>query len=373
MNTYTRKQKDGKTYIYVDMEVNGKRVRKSLNLLDTSANRKSVKDEILPALQYKLNNGEFFKSENKMPTFNAYKDESFSMNRGTRRESTQYDYELNYKNHIRPHFGERKIDSLKVSELKEWQSKLLEKLKPRTVRNIRSVLSSILMDAFRDEIITSNPLKLVKVPPIEDVDIRPFAEDEMFHILINSSGQDRTFFALAFFSGMRSGEMIGLRWDDINFKRAEISISQGIRMGRVGSTKTPSSKRVIDMIDVLVPYLKEQKKLTGNSEYVFLNEDGEHLYDIKRIRDYGWKDTLKKCRFKYRPIYHTRHTFATVMLENGEDILWVSYTLGHKNANITLSTYARYIKRNNKIRGGFLEKSVAQNDTNLTLSENKVA
>ena len=105
---------------------------------------------------------------------------------------------------------------------------MLEKLKPRTVRNIRSVLSSILMDAWRDEIITSNPLKLVKVPSIEDTDIRPFSEPEMFQILKNSTGQSCNFFALAFFTGMRSGEMLGLRWEDINFTRKEIDISRGI-------------------------------------------------------------------------------------------------------------------------------------------------
>lgn len=358
MNIFTRKQKDGKTYIYVDFTFNNKRVRKSLNLEDTAKNRKLVKNKILPELQHKLNSGMFIENAI-IPTLNDFKVTSFEMNKGTRRKSTCEDYERNYNNHIAPYFGERQLDSLKVSELKIWQSQLLEKLQPRTVRNIRSVLSSILMDAMRDEIITNNPLKLVKVPAISDADIFPFSEEEMFQILRNSDGQNRNFFALAFFTGMRSGEMIGLKWKDVNFKRAEISISQGIRMGVIGDTKTKASKRTIDMIDVLIPYLMDQYKLTGHCEYVFVNDEEKHIYDIKRIRDYGWKTTLKKCGLRYRPIYHTRHTFATVMLENGEDVLWVSHMLGHKNANITLSTYARYIKRNNKNRATFLQKNVA--------------
>ena len=372
MRVYTRKQRKI-SYLWIDFSFQGKRYRKPLNLEDTPKNRKLAKTVMIPEIQVKLNNGKFFNTNNEMPTFNEYKVESFAMNNGTRRESTRYDYELNYNNHIAPYFGERKLDGLKVSELRKWQSNLLEKLKARTVRNIRSVLSSILMDALRDEIITSNPLKLVKVPPLEEVDIMPFAEDEMFHILNSADGQYKNFFALAFFTGMRSGEMIGLRWEDINFKREEINISQGIRMGKIGLTKTVSSKRIIDMIDVLIPYLQEQKKLTGDSEYVFVNEDGEHIYDIKRIRDTHWKKILKKCGFKYRPIYHTRHTFAAVMLENGEDVLWVAHMLGHKDANITLSTYARYIKRKNKTRGAFLQETVAQNGTNLALCKLKFA
>ena len=61
------------------------------------------------------------------------------------------------------------------------------------------------------------------------------------------------------------------------------------------------------------------------------------------------------------------------MLENGEDILWVSNMLGHVDATMTLAKYAKYVKRENKIRASFLENSLAKNDTILALSENKVA
>ena len=77
-------------------------------------------------------------------------------------------------------------------------------------------------------------------------------------------------------------------------------------------------------------------------------------------RDTNWKKTLKACGLKYRPIYHTRHTFATMMLENNEDILWVSSMLGHKDATMTLSHYARYVNRKGKKRATFLQQGMAQ-------------
>ena len=64
---------------------------------------------------------------------------------------------------------------------------------------------------------------------------------------------------------------------------------------------------------------------------------------------------LKLASLEYRPIYHTRHTFATIMLENNEDILWVSNMLGHVNSTMTLTKYARYIKRADKARATFLK------------------
>ena len=373
MNTFTRKQKDGKTYIYVDFTFNNKRVRKSLDLVDTAKNRKLVKNKILPELQHKLNSGMFIENKDKIPTLNEFKVESFAMHKGTRRESTQDDYRISYDKHIAPHMGEMKLDKVKPSHIAKWQSKLLETLSPSRVRNIRAVLTGIFKDALIDEIIDKNPVSLISVPKIEKTKITPFSEEDIFKILDNSQGQNRNFFALGFFTGMRSGEMIGLKWSDIDFTRAEINISRGIRMGRISATKTIGSTRTIDIIGSLMPFLLEQKKLTGDCEYVFVNDKKEHIYDIKRIRDTHWKKTLQKAELKYRTIYQTRHTFATVMLENGEDILWVSNMLGHVDATMTLAKYAKYVKRENKIRASFLENSLAKNDTILALSENKVA
>ncbi len=232
--------------------------------------------------------------------------------------------------------------------LAKWQSKLLEKLSPSRVRNIRAVLTGIFKDALIDEIIDKNPVSLISVPKIEKTKITPFSQEEIFKILNNSQGQNRNFFALGFFTGMRSGEMIGLKWSDIDFTRVEINISRGIRMGRISATKTIGSIRTIDIIGSLMPFLLEQKKLTGDCEYVFVNDKKEHIYDIKRIRDTHWKKTLKKAELKYRTIYQTRHTFATVMLENGEDILWVSNMLGHVDATMTLASMQNML--NEKIR-----------------------
>jgi len=120
-------------------------------------------------------------------------------------------------------------------------------------------------------------------------------------------------------------------------------------------------------------YLKEQYKLTSHqNSYVFLNDCNEHFCDIKRIRNTHWTKVLKECEYMYRPIYHTRHTFATMMLENGEDILWVSNMLGHIDSTMTLSRYARYIKRDDVKRATFLENKSVLNDTEKTPSIKKV-
>lgn len=375
MKIYIKKVKnsngDIKEWLWVRFSHQGKNYRKTLNLENTKANMRLAKNEIMPTLQLKLVNGELF--EKSVPTVDEYSKMSFEIHSSTRKQSTQTDYRISYEKHIKPYLGKKRLDSIKPSDIALWQNKILESVSPRRLKAIRAVLSTIIQDAMRDELIVRNPLPLVKLPRADKVEIEPFSISEIFTILDKAKEQYKNFYALGFFSGLRSGEMIGLKWEDIDFFRKEISIKRAIKMGVVSTPKTLNSVRDIDMIDSLLPYLENQYKITGKyKSYVFLNEHQENFYDIKRIRDTHWKRVLKECGFKYRPIYHTRHTFATIMLENGEDILWISNMLGHTDSTMTLSRYAKYIKRDEKKRASFLEKRVALNSTETTPNNKKV-
>jgi len=366
MKLYLKKVKNSKgkvkEWIWLDFyDKNGKRQRKSLRLENSKENWK--KAELIRAnLLLQKKNGEII--EKQIPTLDEYAKKSFNMNKGNRSETTQYGYEVAYKKRISPELGHRKIDTIKPSDIKLLQSDLIEiGLSPRRVKNIRSVLNGILSDALTDELIEKNPVSLTKVVKLNDTDIDPFSVPEISLILENSEGQSRNFFALGFLTGMRSGEMIGLKWSDIDFFKSEISIDRTRKMGVESDPKTKYSKRTIDVLDSLKPFLSDQYNLTGKYDsYVFLNSKNEPFHDIRRIRDNAWRKTLKKCKLKYRTIYQTRHSFATMMLGNGEDILWVSNTLGHKNASITLEYYARYIKTKDKNRGSFLDGKLSSKD-----------
>jgi integrase len=333
---------------------------------------KLAKNKIIPALLHKLENNKFI--EKLVPTLDEYMVISFKMNEGTRSLNTQNDYRISYNKHISPILGHKRLDKIKVSDIKLWQSNLLKVVSPRRVRNVRATLSTIIKDAMADELIEKNPLSLVKTVKVQKTEITPFNMDEMKLILENSDGQHRNFFALAFMTGLRSGEMIGLKWSDINFSKSEIKISRSRKMGVDGKTKTLSSNRTIDMLDSLIPYLKNQYQLTGElNSYVFLNKFNEAIYDIKRIRETSWKKTLKACELDYRTIYQTRHSFATMMLENGEDILWLSNMLGHTDSSMTLSKYTHYIKKDEKKRGQFLNQKLSSLNIEVTPSEKLVA
>ena len=346
--------------MWITFYYHSKRYRKSLGLEDTKTNRKYATNVLLPEIHYKLNSGEFFNNaeKKKVPTVGEFAKVSLELHKSHRKQSTIYDYLLSLKNHILPYFENTLIDQIKPSDLALWQNKVLEKVSAGRLKNIRIVLNTILEDALNDEIITKNPFSSVKLPKRNPIIIHPFILDEIKAILSKAEGMYQSFYAVGFFTGMRTGEIVGLKWEDIDFERKEIHISRSIRMGVESSPKTANSIRTIDLLDTLVPYLKKQFYRTGaKKSYVFLTQNDTHIFDAKNIRDFDWVKVLKKLELPYRPIYHMRHSFASLMIENGEDILWVSHMLGHKSSKTTLDRYAKFTCQKNKKRATFLQSA----------------
>jgi len=227
----------------------------------------------------------------------------------------------------------------------------------KSVINARIIFHGIFEDAFRDEIIDKNPFSLVKAPKVSYTkDIEPFTKDEIFKILENTPDKIKAFFAIGFFTGARTGEITALRYSDIDLDNKIIKISKTRNKGIETVPKTLSSFRDVEILDILVPYLEKHianyKK--SNDDYVFLTKFGLPYYSATKISVTYWQKVLKNLNLEYRILYNMRHTFASMMISSGEDILWVASMLGHKNAHITLSTYAKYVKSEKKSRGSFL-------------------
>ncbi|MGM0608982.1 MAG: tyrosine-type recombinase/integrase [Candidatus Muiribacteriota bacterium] len=340
-----------------------KRYRRSLKLEDTKKNRKFAHNNIIPELVYKLNSGTFFNTEKqkqeakqRIPTVNEFAKTSFEIHKTQRRELTQKEYAQMFSNHIRPAFGNKRIDQIKASDIAKWQNRLLETRSPKTVKSIRTVFQTILEDAMIDELIKTNPFIRVKSPRGFDVrEKKPFSKDEIFRIIENVPEKMRAFFAIGFFTGMRTGELIGLKWDDINWQDQTITVHRSRREGIETVPKTKNSIREVDILDALLPYLEAHRELANeSSEYIFTTSKGQPFNTCSKIAAWYWKPTLKQCDIEYRNLYQMRHTFASLMISNGEDILWVAQMLGHKDASMTLEKYARYVKTKNKKRAQFL-------------------
>ena len=162
-----------------------------------------------------------------------------------------------------------------------------------------------------------------------------------------------------FHTGVRSGELSALGWDDIDysvhFVHVRGSVSRYSR-GVAGSTKTDSTRKV-DMSDELAAELKAHRKRLQEEylkdgknelpEWVFPDRFNGPL-DIENFKKRQWKTILDKAKVRHRNFHQTRHTFATILLMNGESIVYVQNQLGHSSIRMTVDTYSHWIPGSNR-------------------------
>lgn len=347
--------------LYADFrDGSNKRVRKALELKHTKANLAKAEKVILPKMMNEFANKHYI-SNSQMPSFGEQLKLSLILHKQERSTQTNADYDSIAKNYLIPRFGDRKLNSIKPSEIMVLQNELKEKgLSNSRIHKVRIVLSCTFKDAMMDEILDKNPLTLVKTLPKDrpkEESRNPFTLEEMKELLDKSTGYLQVYIAIAFFTGMRSSEIIGLRWSDICLEDESISIMRGMVKGELTPTKNAASQRVIELPRRLKPYLKEQFERTGQFQgYIFLSQDNTPFHDIKAIRETTWKKLFKTVSVPYRNIYTLRHTFTSHMISHGEDITWVSRNLGHSSVQTTLNHYNKLIKPKHKIdRASFLD------------------
>lgn len=348
---------------WLDFYHNKKRIRKSTLLNDNKQNLNHIKTVIIPEIVIALTGNkeiEFFKKDLSLDEFSV---KFFDVYYGTVRAHVFKTRKSHYELKIKPYFGNKLLNSITPLELEEWQNKLLKKYAPQSVVKYRSVFYSIFDKALTNDLINYNPLSRVKSPLTitkrfkklkeneEDI-INPFNNKEIKKILDSITGN--LYYVIFFMlnTGIRPGELISLTWNDIDFDKKRIAVDKTTFQGKVGDVKTQSSVRYVDMLPLLEEKLIELKNITGNYDYIILNQSKKPFYshDILNKR---FKQLLKEIGIKERSLYNLRHTFASHMIskiQNGVDILWVSKMLGHKDASITLKVYAKFIKEDDNTR-----------------------
>jgi len=267
--------------------------------------------------------------------------------------TTMLAYNGLYSSRIIPYFSKKHPKDITPLFLKEWYSTFKDKA------TLNTCVHGILKPAFENAIIEEyikTTLFIIRFPTFKsNYEMNPFNLQEIHLILDNATGWFKNFLGVAFFTGMRTGEILALEWSDIDFEDNIISITKTRTAGITKKPKTKSSIREIDMLSQVEVFLKNQQKLTGLNKKVFLKKQGKDFYssvDFKNI----WKELLNRCNLEYRNIYQTRHSFASNMISNGEDVFWVSQMLGHKNMNITLEKYSKYIKPKKSKKRTFLDE-----------------
>ncbi len=271
------------------------------------------------------------------------------------KSSTLRDYRDSMNRYILPRFGNTPIGDINYLDIRKFVSELSGSAKRKN--NILVPMRSVLKMAFLSGMIDQNPMDRIRNLKTVKPDIKPLSMEEVRSFLARVSERYRDFFTVAFFTGMRFGEMAALKWKNVDFQMKLIRVRETRVKGEEGRPKTKKSVRDIRMLPPVLEALRDQRKQTmGKSEYVFLNQYGRTLEPMS-MNFHVWKPALKKAGLEPRSLYQTRHTFATLMLDAGEHPGWVQKMMGHETLQMIYEKYYSYIKNYERDEGSaFMEK-----------------
>ena len=273
------------------------------------------------------------------------------------RPSSYLTYRGYIDNHIKPYIGNISLSKLTTLDLQTLYKKLLAEgrverieaqkqpkgLSAKTVRNIHQIISSALKLANEQRLIARNPADGCALPKVEHKEMKTLTADQLSTFFQESrdSGVYELYY-LDLATGLRRGELLGLKWTDVDLDRGVLKIQRAIsrQNGKVAEAplKTKNAYRTLPLSADAIDVLMQQRRKTSNSEWVFPSPTGgpispdSVLHMLHRVLK---RAGLPKVRF-----HDLRHTFATLALQNGVDIKTVSGMLGHFSAGFTLDTYA---------------------------------
>lgn len=249
-----------------------------------------------------------------------------------------------------PSFGKYNILELTAPIIRDWISKLNST--PKTIRNYLTPLRNMFGDAMNNGIMKENPIdqialdNLIKVVATKsDFDAEPFDEIEKQIIIDAADGQIKNLIQFGFWSGLRTSELIALKWADIDFKRGIANITRAKVCNVEKGTKTKSGIRDLILLPKALEALKNQLPYTKDSEYVFHNPNTNQAWANSNKVSEAWRKLLITLDIKYRNCYQMRHTFASTLLSNGENAWWVATQMGHVDVEMIFKRYGRWIPK----------------------------
>lgn len=257
--------------------------------------------------------------------------------------STLRDYQSAVEYHLKPAFGDRLLVDLNIAELKAWIGGLA--ISAKRINNVLVPLRGVLADAFADGVIERNPAARIKNLPHRTEEPDPLSPTEVATLLQVCEPQVRNLFQFAVWTGMRTSELIGLEWGDIDWNKGVARVRRASVRKQIKEPKTLAGERDVKLLPGSLEALESQKQFSFlQGGRIFLNpRTGSPWETDGQIRKTAWQPAIRKSGIRERNPYQTRHTFASLCLTVGEDIAWVARQLGHKSIAMTLKRYARYM------------------------------
>ena len=292
-------------------------------------------------------------------------------------------YAESCRNHIKPFLGRYRLDAITPVLVQKFINKLVAQgLSSKTVKKIHGVLHRTLQQAVLIGYLRTNPADVCNLPKARRAPVKPLSDEQITALMdaLNQSGHPYAdLYIVTLFTGMRQGEVLGLGWEDVDFRSGTILVHRQLRRlkergaGYDYAEPKDHASRVIKPAPSVMTLLKQHRihqselQLAAGPAWsnpmnlVFTNELGGHLTHITVYRHF--KQIIAELGFPDFRFHDLRHTYAVVSLENGDDIKTVQENLGHATAAFTLDVYGHVTDRMRKESSDRMEKFIHQVST----------
>jgi len=374
MGVTVRERPKGSGTYWIYICYNGKRKAKKIG-------DKKTAHALSKKLRQNLASGELGLLQKQKPLFGDYASSWLENSKALVKQSTYDLYEMLLRLHIGPALGNKRLDEICISEIKQFIiTKYQEGLSVSSLFNMKAVISGIYSSAIEDEIVSLNPVfkigkfigKLKKQQPGKENN--PLTKEETALLLQTARRYFSGYYPLLLCTlrtGMRIGEVLGLEWGDIDFNGRFIEVRRSLVKGRVETPKNGKMRRVDmsrQLTETLLQLRTDRKKETLKKGWskvpgrVFLTENG-YTIDLDNFRPRVFQKVLEKAGLRRVRIHDLRHTYASLLIAQGESLAYIRDQLGHHSIKVTVDTYGHLVPGANKEAVDRLDDRLQQSAT----------
>ena len=350
----TRKRGNTWEYSFEVAPINGKRKRASKGGFRTKS--EALKVGIQAKAEYD-SGGRLLSKD--VISLNDWLDEW--INNLTTKESSRETYEYIVNKHIKPKLGEYDVKTINPLMLQKFFDNLSKEYSSSYVRSIKRVLTGSLNEAYNLEIIKSNPCQNIRIKSNDKYKINTSLTLDEFNKILNCLTETTKYyeipFKIAWYTGMRRGEICALTWDDIDFENKIIHVNKTETELKnkimVTPPKTPTSIRDILIGDSLIYLLKNwrEQQIQNAKELGITTNKVCTRYSLEPLKPSAIKQYCRTLSNKSNVEFHfhtLRHSHATLLIKNGVSAKEVQCRLGHTSIQTTLDIYS-HVKSNDSI------------------------
>ncbi|DAB34099.1 MAG TPA: hypothetical protein CFH82_07010 [Sulfurospirillum sp. UBA12182] len=303
-------------------------------------------------------------------TFESFGYEVVNLTKSNRGISTQNDWKSLFKNKILPYFKHYRFEDVRPIDVVNFLESHRGKLSNDRVKKLKYILRTIFAYAEENGLMVKNPVTSISVSQV-NLKYKPkntpsYTTDEIAKILKHAKGWMKVFLDLSFTLGLRTGETIGLKWEDFDFETGKLHLKRSISKSQITeqNSEQESNKnhfRVLQLFPQSLELLKKYYEFRPDDEWLFINKDGNNYGSSQMIIRTHFKPFLKEIGVPYKTLYATRRSYASVMKYAGENLGVIQKTMGH--AQGSKITEKHYISP--KVLNLKHEQAIAQRQENM--------